>query len=68
MKATDPNCLKCVFFQVTWNENHPRSCLKFHFKSKELPSVVVRQSTGVACPHFTSKFARSADTPTKNGG
>lgn len=50
-----PNCLKCVFFKVSWDVQRPRQCSYFGFKSKELPSHVVFQSSGAHCPHFQAK-------------
>lgn len=47
-----PNCLKCVFFAVSWDPSFPRSCSVFGIKSRDLPSMVVYQSTGRHCPSF----------------
>jgi hypothetical protein len=47
-----PNCLKCVYFSVTWDKKFPRGCSVFGVKSRELPSAVVYRSTGRHCPFF----------------
>jgi hypothetical protein len=54
-KAKKINCLKCVYFRVTWNPAAPRACRLFGFKGKELPSVAVRRVTGKDCPSFKLK-------------
>ncbi len=54
-----PNCLKCVFFKVSWDEHKPRQCNYFNFKSKDMPSHVVFQASGMVCPHFQQKKASS---------
>ncbi|RKX93805.1 MAG: hypothetical protein DRP59_01935 [Spirochaetes bacterium] len=54
MKNPDhpPDCLKCVYFKVTWEYSFPRSCTLFGVKSKTLPSMAVYRATGKHCPSF----------------
>ncbi len=52
---TLPNCLKCVFFKVSWDAAKPRQCVHFNFKSRDMPSHVVFHATGMICPHFQKK-------------
>lgn len=47
-----PNCLKCEHFFVTWDVGFPRGCRVFGVKSRRLPSLVVRETTGRHCPAF----------------
>lgn len=47
-----PNCLKCRFFNVSWDPSFPRSCSVFGIKSRDMPSTLVFQSTGKHCPAF----------------
>jgi hypothetical protein len=49
------NCMKCAHYYVTWDPNRPRGCRYFGFKSKELPSVIVRRSSGEDCKVYRPK-------------
>lgn len=55
-KNRPPNCLKCVYFKVTWDTALPRSCAVFGFKCLNLPSVEVFRSTGSHCPSFKERL------------
>ena len=50
-----PNCLKCVYFKVTWDNNFPRSCEAFGIKCVNLPSAEVYRAQGEHCPSFCLK-------------
>ncbi|MCR8854573.1 uracil-DNA glycosylase [Lysinibacillus fusiformis] len=52
MKA---KCFQCQFFKVTWDPQNPRACVAYGFKTKQIPSVVVKQSSGTECLKFVSK-------------
>ncbi|RKJ65851.1 uracil-DNA glycosylase [Butyricicoccus sp. 1XD8-22] len=49
------NCFQCQYFKVTWDQNNPRGCTAYGFKTKQLPSVVVKQSSGMECMKFVPK-------------
>ncbi|KGR92423.1 uracil-DNA glycosylase [Ureibacillus massiliensis 4400831 = CIP 108448 = CCUG 49529] len=49
------NCFQCQYFKVTWDQNRPRGCTAYGFKTKQLPSVVVKQSSGMECMKFVPK-------------
>ncbi|MFD1205640.1 MULTISPECIES: uracil-DNA glycosylase [Sporosarcina] len=49
------NCFQCKYFYVTWDPKHPRGCKAYGFKTRELPSVVVRRSSGMECMKFEVK-------------
>ncbi|PIE61923.1 MAG: uracil-DNA glycosylase [Desulfobacterales bacterium] len=49
------SCYKCKFFYVTWAPSHPNGCRAMGFKSKQLPSVVVRRTSGQPCQMFQPK-------------
>ena len=51
-----PNCLKCIYFRITWEESHPRACEAFGFKGTALPSETVLKTTGKECPVFQEKI------------
>lgn len=50
-----PDCLKCVYFKVSWDPHFPRICTLFAIKTRHLPSIEVFQATGHQCPSFTPK-------------
>ncbi|MFP3043772.1 hypothetical protein LQZ19_18325 [Treponema primitia] len=54
-KPRAPDCLKCVYFKVTWEPAFPRSCAVFGIKSRNLPSLEVLSATGRHCPSFQPK-------------
>lgn len=49
------DCFKCHYFRVTWDQNNPRGCMAYGFKTKQLPSLVVKQSSGMDCLKFVPK-------------
>jgi len=61
------DCFKCKYFYVTWDQNQPRGCKAFRFKSPLLPSVVVLEASGEPCLKFTPKQTTS-DQPKKKDG
>lgn len=55
MKEENTDCFKCKHFYITWDKNFPYGCRAMGFKSKEISSVVVRQSSGMKCLYFEEK-------------
>jgi len=49
------NCFKCMHYYITWDSSFPKGCKIYGFKSLNLPSVLVKQSSGVSCSKFTKK-------------
>lgn len=49
------NCFACIYFYTTWDPAHPRGCKAYGFKSKQLPSIVVKRSSGMECMKFEPK-------------
>lgn len=49
------NCFKCNFFYITWDVHYPHGCKAMGFKTKQLPSVTVYQSSGKPCQLFSEK-------------
>lgn len=49
------NCFQCEHFFVTWDQRNPRGCKAYNFKTKELPSTVVKRTSGITCLHFRQK-------------
>ncbi len=52
------DCGKCRHFYVTWDGHFPKGCKALNFKSRELPSGVVRGSSGLDCLKFEAKKSR----------
>jgi hypothetical protein len=49
------SCFKCRHFFVTWDSQNPRGCRAYQFKSKAIPSIVVKKSSGLDCLKFEQK-------------
>ena len=49
------NCRNCKFYYITWDANMPHGCKAFGFKTRQIPSVVVYQSSGQACQGYEEK-------------
>lgn len=50
-----PNCIKCIYYYVTWDKINPKGCKYFGFKGPYIPSVYVKMSSGNECKAFKSK-------------
>lgn len=48
-------CFNCKHFYITWDEFFPRGCKALRFKSREMPSAVVKRSSGMECQMFERK-------------
>ena len=53
--ATQPDCMNCRHFFVTWEKTHPRGCRAYGFKSRQMPSMVVLSQSGTPCLSFDQK-------------
>ncbi|WP_310442473.1 uracil-DNA glycosylase [Sulfurimonas sp.] len=49
------NCRKCEYYFVTWEAARPHGCKAYRFKSPQIPSLVVFQSSGSDCTMFKEK-------------
>jgi hypothetical protein len=49
-------CQKCKHYFVTWQPTQPHGCHAYGFKSRLLPSIVVKQSSGIECGFYEQKF------------
>lgn len=49
------NCRRCKHYFVTWQANKPHGCKAYGFKSENIPSLVVFQSSGIPCSLFEIK-------------
>jgi hypothetical protein len=61
------DCHKCEHYYVTWEEQTPHGCRAMGFKSRRLPSMVVRKSTpDMDCLSFKKKeFSRKVQQDKK---
>ncbi len=48
-------CQKCVYYFVTWEPKSPHGCKVYGFKSKVIPSLVVKRSSGQDCGFYSTK-------------
>ncbi len=48
-------CQKCIYYYVTWQDNKSHGCKAYGFKSQQLPSVVVKNSSRQDCVFYTKK-------------
>ncbi|MCF6345486.1 MAG: uracil-DNA glycosylase [Thiomicrorhabdus sp.] len=56
MKNSPPiDCFRCHHFFVTWDSNNPRGCKAFGFKTTQLPSAVVLETSGEPCLKYSPK-------------
>lgn len=71
MKKTDSeqvvDCFKCRYFYTTWQVNNPRGCNAFGFKTKQMPSAVVLETSGEPCMKFTPKTPPPPKSKNKRG-
>jgi len=49
------SCIKCRYYQVTWDPNQPYGCRAHGFKSRRNPAQVVFESSGLECQLFEPK-------------
>lgn len=61
------DCFKCRYFYITWDANQPRGCKAFGFKTKQLPSAVVFESSGKPCLKFSPKKTIAKKSKSKKG-
>lgn len=55
MKKNEVNCRNCKHFYITWHKNFPFGCRAIGFKSKKLPSIEVKTTSGIDCIRFSKK-------------
>jgi len=49
------DCRKCLHFYITWDNKFPYGCKALNFKSKNIPSIDVKISSGIDCLKFEIK-------------
>jgi hypothetical protein len=48
-------CIRCRYYQVTWDVHQPYGCRAHGFKTHRNPSFVVYESSGLECQLFEEK-------------
>ncbi|QKF73343.1 hypothetical protein AFAEC_1178 [Aliarcobacter faecis] len=48
-------CQKCIYYYVTWEAGRGHGCKAYGFKSGQIPSVVVKRSSGQDCKFYRLK-------------
>ncbi len=48
-------CQKCIYYYVTWESASPHGCKAYGFKSKSIPSLVVKQASEEECKFYKKK-------------
>ena len=56
-------CIKCQYYQVTWEPRQPYGCLAHGFKSHRNPALVVYESSGMQCQLFEPKRTTKVQKP-----
>ncbi|MBW1711788.1 MAG: uracil-DNA glycosylase [Deltaproteobacteria bacterium] len=49
------DCFKCRHLVITWDQDRPYACQGMGFKSRRIPSLVVKQASGQDCLVFSPK-------------
>jgi hypothetical protein len=57
------NCRLCRHFFVTWDQHHPQGCRLYGVKSRQAPSMIVRESTGAPCQFWEPRPPRPRAEP-----
>jgi hypothetical protein len=48
-------CIRCEYYQVTWDAQRPYGCRAHNFKTRKNPAAVVFESSGMECQLFREK-------------
>jgi len=56
-----PDCFKCRYFIITWDQERPYACLGMNFKSKLIPRLEVFRASGQPCALYTPKPSKTND-------
>lgn len=50
------DCRKCIYFFITWKKGIPYGCKAYGFESAQIPSIVVKSSSGEKCSFFKQRL------------
>ena len=51
-------CIGCTHYYITWDKNFPKGCKGFGFKSRNMPCIVVKESSGETCKMYVPKESK----------
>ncbi len=51
-------CLKCRYYQVTWDVQRPYGCRAHNFRAHRNPALIVYENSGIECQLFEAKPAK----------
>ena len=54
-------CRSCKHYQVSWDPGKPHACIVLGFKSRQLPCLVVYESSGLECQFHEPKPRRVSE-------
>ena len=54
-KANSISCYNCKFFAITWEKSMPYSCSAYGFKGPQMPSMIVKSTSGDICQLYEPK-------------
>jgi hypothetical protein len=54
-------CMKCRYYQITWDPRQPYGCRAHGFKSYRNPAIIVYESSGIECQLFREKNQNAGD-------
>jgi hypothetical protein len=57
-KKAQVSCRNCRHFYITWDPKMPYGCRTMGFKTRRLPSMLVRESSGMDCQGFQEKVKK----------
>lgn len=55
------NCRNCKHFYVTWDAQMPNGCRLYGIKSRQVPQIIVKESSGTECLGFEEKQKKKSD-------
>ncbi len=58
---SQPNCMDCKHFFVTWDQHSPKGCRLYQIKSKAMPSEIVKAAGSGDCQGFVLKKQKDRD-------
>ncbi|MHB8061991.1 MAG: uracil-DNA glycosylase [Ruminiclostridium sp.] len=59
MTVEGVNCHRCKYYYITWDARMPYGCKAFGIKTRQIPSVVVYQTSGKSCQGYEEKEQRT---------
>ncbi len=56
-----PDCFRCRYLKITWDQDRPYGCQGMGFKSHDIPWRVVLATSGEPCRLFKPKLKGDQD-------